>query len=665
MLWTLVALVGAVGCSRARPNPGANQPHAARAARFRAPPLTNGVLALPVDLKTLATAVTPWRQPHRATMSLAADGAFVSVNDGWLIVLEAATGAERWRARLTEANDYAVHPGSGCGVVVMFEPPSMTAYDLRSGAVRWRQALAPVNELTLSGDGAVVGCTVAVTLADAPRRYAAEGDTSAHVVLFDAAHGTILNEHPCTGCREIHAAERYDARSIVIEHGIPRGGTGAVMRRVVIYPDGSPELNLGKAQCVTHGYSQPVCVRVSEHSLERYSPATGALVWKTELGDAPGWHVLASNEAHLLVGTPSLPVLLDADPATGALRAAWLVSFEPRWTTLAGDTGYLIGNDEVLALDLSREAPPLRERETLAADFERSLVRLATHRGPTLVGEAYPGSSSDADWWLTRIALLMSDARIAQLAGAPPEQRAFVPTILAGDSRPRTRALVARMLAGGAMPTIELGEQRIAEVSALRAPLAPEVGNRLADATILWIEWLGALNARGWERRDPDSAIGGLESMTVAFVRESRDALERLSLDAAPANRVHAAIARLGQPAAIPQCEAAQADLAMEAALRTLLEFRPAPAHVTLPDDACVRLPAWVRRGVDSSQFGLQPTADLQWTPVGFPAIDDAERRTFTWSSSTGPLDGEGGRVVVARVRGAWRTVLVTNEWLS
>lgn len=628
--WLAVSLLVACGSAAAPP----------RSAPPLPPPPATPVLPLPTDLRTLPTMEVLFRLGSDIRIVHAQDGVLWGVERGRLVAMDGATGVARWSSEPLLLADQLYEVGTGCGVAVSFSSTGLRAFALEDGALVWSRpveagGLPPL----VSRGGEVAGCDVlAIVASDAP-------DRSGHLIRLDARTGVTVDENACDDCEQLRHAVSDGAGGIALDDGA----------RVLYLPADAPAITVATRVCpidLDHDARTLACHRLTADGIERVDDA-GERVWL--LPNAPGtWMpIIAESDAHLLLGGSS--VVVDVSPTTGEVRWARtrplpeLPSLGAR-VRLDGDVAYFSTVVESVAVSLSRAGPPSRDALTVEDDLALTVVELGRQLGNEPY-RGFPTGSVEAWGWLQRMLPLVPEDRVALLLHEDDATVLRVLPIVSGDLREAPREAVASLVTRFAPgePTLEEATWRTAVARALRPPMDAATAERLADHTIAWLTaW--AEHRPAWPQACRESDVPC--AMRAAIVA-ARDALDRASIDPAPGQRVHDAIADRW-PARRRSCTPGPDDEVLEVALRYLVELEPAPREVAVPDGSCLTLPRLDSRGY---VWSVDTEEREPWTPTGVPVWDEAEHRMLSWMWYASPSGGSGGRLWLARLGGTWRVV--------
>jgi hypothetical protein len=643
--------------------------------------LADGEVRIPLDWKTLPQAAALWTstEPYPYA-SVAAAGSLLTLEQDELVAHDGHTGEVRWRAGLVDGDVVGTRLGAGCGVAVSFEATAVTARDLSSGAVLWSRRF-PRPRDRFGGGARVSGCIGAIELTRDRRRLAGFHD-GAVVRAFDVRDGHTLLEHRCERTCELVEVR---ATEIVVEDDAgarvraPLDGVGPS----ALEAGGCPFDGEQPAHGVDTASHGSVCIRVENGRVERVRPreaarddrpaeGEGEPLWTVRISDpvvdAWRWRVLALSASHLLVralppsGSVGYPVVVDVDPETGAVRSVQLLPVEGD-VVLDGDLAYVGRHNRTVAFDLSREAPPIRERESLADDVERSVRQLLSrdYRGRSELTSEYPSEAGQAADWLTRLLPLVGEELRGRLHRATAEEAASLVSVVGRDARPEAqRAVAATLERSYGAPTTERARLRAAAAAALASPMEREVATRLGAETVGWLEHLHesgllAVLASGdcrSEQREPE--CDEAHAIWVA-IEAGRRALVLGAEDTAPLERLRRTIADIARPAPVT-CVPTEDDDAQNAVLRAMVELWPTVERVAAPAGSCVDVVSLAGRV--TAEEGMPLGAWVVWPAPGVlrtePGETGATRRVFGWQFRTGCSHGIA-IVVVERVDGVWR----------
>jgi hypothetical protein len=333
----------------------------------------------------------------------------------------------------------------------------------------------------------------------------------------------------------------------------------------------------------------------------------------------------------------------------------------------------LTAHDEIVGIDLDREAPPLRSLLTLDADIEASVRQLDTDGGrpkeATISGfipwHLFPAGHAAATQWLHHLLPLVGERLRERVRVAPIDDAISLLDVFREDTSPGTeQALLELLRRTISPPTTDSARLRLAVAGAFSsAKLPPDTADTLADSMVEWMavmrpEWLAA---RGGSDRCDEPRSFKRSCAAMQAIVESRNLLERASSRAGPLARFRSA---LGAP---PRgCAPSEDDRARVAVVAHLIELSPHRSLVRAPGAACVQV----------ATLGGRVTADTSarsrkgdWLVVEAPRVphgaDAAVTRLVPYAWEGDGHAGSGGEFIVKNVDGVWRVVDETASWIE
>lgn len=594
--------------------------------------------------------------------------------------LDLETGAERFRVETPGEGTRYLAP---CGHLVRVGSREAAGIDVNTGAVTWQRTLVRDGVRIPPGHGAVleVGCHVVYQLDD----FSAAPDDPfrpRELWALDAA----------TGAPERVGACPADANVAVIDGALLVGGARIELplsvRREGPWIDRGEGILVGRSdegaelwrRAIASGVDPPWAMVLARPDgdavvldgdvLVRVSRSTGADVWRLPLSGelaaaVRSVHGHAWNERHVVIGSRQTPrILLDVDPATGAVRSLRISSVDPVELHIAGDLVLVQGHGGTGAVvDLRLDASPIRSRLTLEDDLARTLAVLETsgpegRGGVDVCPWAYPADGRDAIAWLRRLAPMSGDVVSATIADAPLGRAANLLSALSGAAATTAAIAVLRRTYGPLDATAAAARARACD--ALASPIADDDGDALLRATVDALDAArasGETNYRGW---------------TDAWrpVVACRDALGR-SAAAAVLVRWDEAIAARAPSLVTDDCEPSEDDAARAAVLRFWFELQDdRDLTVTAPGASCIQVqtldgPLSVSRSAEPARpfFVVGRPYEIEERDRSQLPWPDAPARQISIHLSAG--HSEGDTYVVQRVEGRWRVVSEALDFTS
>lgn len=657
-------------------------------------------LDFPQDGRALPQAALLWTHSQQGIDHLAVgEGLVVLSVYNLVIALDRRTGAERWRRTLARTERLVLpHVAVGCGMVTMVEPDVVRALDVADGAVRWE---IPIHRRSDDGDfvpPSLDGCTLAAVASTD-----ASPEAPIEIVIVDLRAGEITNRVACEeGCYVRLEADHAlawgldSAPRVIPLDGSPAREVPSIPQSVfdrIFVTTNHQEVNAIDAQGAvlwtrpharpyTHqqrivAYASGSVVLLDPSGLTRVELATGAVEWRLplteELTSFLGAEGTAQDDDRLLLGVHGTPAVLEIDLATGAPRAFRSMAAPPEQLTLIDDVLIARSSDRVVAVDWSREAPPIRSQLSLEDDVERTLRVLTIphpdHGDPYAdTSWAFPTSADSAQEWLTRLAPMVPDigARARSRMALLPLEEAVTLLPALGSRGASDTARLELLARSWGPPADARAMTRIEVARRLEGALPPPLANALACETIEWLELARAMPAEATADVERATRSGQLEAAIAA----GRDLLERASSDGAPLAAVRDAIVR-GRVPALRDCVPNEDDAVLEAAIRHSVELTGARYPVQAPGAPCVRVdtiegpisiaPVVAERPFD--RFELDTRTDLEAPPQHGDAdrhrawIGEGPFRFVRRSTIVAPLHAEWYLLVLRRVNDEWRVL--------
>jgi hypothetical protein len=602
--------------------------------------------------------------------------------------------------------------------VVVFAPAAVVGLRASSGVERWRivETVRPQSIYVTPGFPEVHGCRVAFHRAAGTRMLAEMGESwdavevDAHsgveralgpghvielgpdyAVIEDATGKSVLDKAGTRSAlpdrtRYVVSPGRADEIAVVVDvEGDLRGVEVKSGRALWGHPAErvAPNLPILGDEVTSAGIvsEHPLLTRVGDDAIaaanrtvQRLDLRTGRARWSVGIGDegprGDASQMGLSGDEFFIASRvdPALIATLDAN--TGALRALRLAPQDPVHATAVGRTLVLASYEELLGIDLDREAAPLRSLLTLDADVEASVRQLRTEpkEGATsgfLPWHVYPAGRRAATQWLHHLLPLVGERLLERLRTASIDDAILLLDVFRGDASPRTgQALLELLHRTIAAPTTDNARLRLAVADAFSgSTLPPDVADGLAGSMVEWVtamrpEWLAARDGSGG-----CGAALSLKRSCVAMqaVVESRNLLERASGGAGPLSRFRAA---LGSPPV--GCAPSVEDRARAAVVAHLIELYPRRELVRAPGATCVQVSTLAGRV--TADTSVRPRKG-DWLVVEASHVvrgaDPAVTRVVGYAWEDGGHGSSGGEFVVKNVDGVWRVVDEASSWIE
>ena len=669
--------------------------------------LDGAPVGIPVDWRTLPMTAVLW-EGVRLSDPMLIDGSLVALADQRhaLVGHDARTGVERWRVRLEPEISERPYAIAGCGRVVLFDARRVAGIDPASGSVVWEIPLDANrnSEMAHPGSARIHGCRLVFQVADNVMRLA-DGFDSSRLRVVDVVSGAIVSRPTCPAPCTIVSTE--DNGILVNTSEQQRLLFPWAAAQSIQLPASTSALAGDVALAVVDGALEGrdrssgavrwrstlggLLARVGDDILAldpdadaivRISLATGAEVWRTsvshELAVGIGRNDGRTHDARrLVIGSRVAPqFLIEVDLATGNIRSLRISAVGPAELALEGDLLALHGHTRTAVVDLTLDAPALRERFTLEDDVARTIAELEVTppaRSSLLDASpwAYPMGQDEALKWLARLEPLTGD--VANSAGvAESLERAASRLGAITDPAIATNSAVGVLeRTYGCAPTARRARARTRAAEFIAPGFHARRADELARETIAWLDVLETRHASG--ASDEDAEEGAL---AWAAILASRDALLRASPSPAPLRALAEAVARHAPRStrSAPECVPSEADAVRAAALRWGYELSHSPrAVVWVPAARCVHVQT-LGGVLDVVSSSVEPTAP--WVQVSEPRrVSERDHLTLPWpdaparvvavTSHSGPLNAQCDLLLVQLVAGEWRVVWSTMLWVA
>ncbi|MEM1417674.1 MAG: PQQ-binding-like beta-propeller repeat protein [Myxococcota bacterium] len=399
------------------PYPGDDVLDAARAASRPATAPAWGpdrALAAPADHHALPGSVVRWRREFPFSPGyVGAVGGLLFVRSGrdQLVAHDLATGERAWSVAFRAGGFLlSVLPGCDGRSVVAVSTLEIAALSVRTGRRRWSRRFDEPRERVVhgfddAGPPAVAGCHLAYLQEEGARVLVSGGVEE--LVIRNTRTGRVVRRHRCQdGCNAI--ARFPNRRGFIVEgqrHAelVPvRGPVRTLPLQSIAVTGEGASLSLpswadmqgltyrlyGAAVGVdtdgTKQWGDPAWRQVlglegedvvgrTDDGVERRGLRHGDLRWRASLRFAGRPHASVSDARRVIVSADSPPLLFEVDAESGEPRGLRLAPLRPEALVLVGDTLLLRGRNELVAVDLTRETPPMRHVVPLLSDVNAAL----------------------------------------------------------------------------------------------------------------------------------------------------------------------------------------------------------------------------------------------------------------------------------------------------
>ncbi len=669
-------------------------------------PTEYGAATLPIDWRTLPMTALLW-SARGGDDPLLVDGALVTTEPGReaLVARDLRSGQERWRVETPHAIGERPYAVAGCQRVVLFDSERIAGLDPATGAALWEIPLEPTNSvMTRPGAASMQGCHLAFLVADDAMRLA-DGFSTSRLRLVDVRTGRITARPTCAAPCALVSTEREgvvvntseDQRWLFPWEGgeparLPAGtdhltpdlaiaidqGTLVARERTSAEVRWRRELDSGamvRGPLLTR--TEDDLIATDGSALVRVSAATGQDVWRTPLSSELANAIRrfdghAHDPTRLIVGSRGVPqLLLDVDLGTGVPRSLRVSAIDPVDLALEGDLLAVRSHERSGVVDLSLEAPALRERLTLEDDLARTIAALTAGERASGAPWSYPTGRAQSIEWLRRLGPLLGDAVTLRIERAELDTAAALLPALEGAPNAMPMAVSVLERTYGCSPTPRHARARAAASAALEPPLDAAHANELASETIAWLDELHRRAARG--------SSGRADRAAWEAVMSGRDALLRTSVSSAPLRRFEEAIRRHAPTTIASRCVPSDDDAARAAVLRYGYELAASPIRTTVrvPGAHCVEVQTLggplevVTDGDSPAPWILVGPAlrveEVRDYPVELTTLPwpDAPARAIALTYYAGSITGQADLLIVQRVDGEWRVVWTATLWVS